>query len=78
MLPFLVHADRPTKRQYPVVYSEFKIVIQLHLLHDVFQGHVTEVKGIGRRRTQLLDDLRKRRRYWELNEETDCPKRLKR
>ena len=26
----------------------------------------TGVKGIGRRRTQLLDDLRNRRRYWEL------------
>jgi len=27
---------------------------------------MTGVKGIGRR-TQLLDDLRNRRRYWELN-----------
>jgi hypothetical protein len=27
---------------------------------------MTEVKGVGRRRTQLLDDLRNRRRYWEL------------
>jgi len=26
---------------------------------------MTEVKGIGRR-TQLLDNLRNRRRYWEL------------
>jgi hypothetical protein len=24
------------------------------------------VKGVGRRTTQLLDDLRNRRRYWEL------------
>ena len=29
-----------------------------------------EVKGIGRR-TQLLDDLRNRRRYWELKEEAE-------
>ena len=27
--------------------------------------------GVGRRRTQLLDDLRKRRRYWELKEEAE-------
>jgi hypothetical protein len=26
---------------------------------------MTEMKGVGRR-TQLLDDLRNRRRYWEL------------
>jgi hypothetical protein len=30
-----------------------------------------EVKGVGRRRTQLLDDLRNRRRYWELKEEVE-------
>jgi len=28
------------------------------------------VKGVGRRGTQLLDDLRNRRRYWELKEES--------
>ena len=39
------------------------------LLHDVSEGQMTEVKGVGRRRTQLLDDLRNRRRYWELKEE---------
>jgi hypothetical protein len=36
------------------------------LLHDVIEG---QMKGVGRRRTQLLDDLRNRRRYWELKEE---------
>ena len=30
-----------------------------------------EVKGVGRRRTQLLDDLRNRRRYSELKEEAE-------
>jgi hypothetical protein len=30
---------------------------------------MTEVKGLGRRRTQLLADLRNRRRYWEPMEE---------
>ena len=28
------------------------------LLYDVIEGRMTEVKEIGRRRTQLLDDLR--------------------
>ena len=33
---------------------------------------MTEVKRIGRRRrTQLLDNLRNRRRYWELKEEAE-------
>jgi hypothetical protein len=33
---------------------------------------MTEVKGVGkRRRTQLLDDLRDRKRYWELKEEAE-------
>ena len=33
------------------------------------EGQATEMKGIGRR-TQLRDNLRNRRRYWELKEET--------
>ena len=41
------------------------------LLHDAIEGQMTEVKGVGRRRTQLLDDLRNRRRYWELKEEAE-------
>ena len=32
------------------------------LLHDAF-GHMMEMKGVGRRITQFLDDLRNRRRY---------------
>jgi hypothetical protein len=40
---------------------------------------MTEVKGVGRRRrTQLLDVLRNRRRYWELKEEAENRKRWKR
>jgi hypothetical protein len=27
---------------------------------------MTEVIGVGKRRTQLPDDLRNRRKYWEL------------
>jgi hypothetical protein len=34
------------------------------------------VKGIGRRRTQLLDDSRNRR-YWELKEEAEDRNRWK-
>ena len=36
------------------------------LLHDVIEGQMMEAKGVGRRRTQLLNDLRNRRRYWAL------------
>ena len=35
------------------------------------------MKGEGRRRTQLLDDLRNRRRYWELKEEAEDRNRWK-
>jgi len=38
---------------------------------------MTEVKGVGRRRTQLLGDLRNRR-YWELKEEAEDRKRWRR
>ena len=48
------------------------------LLHDAIKGQMTEEKGIGRRSTQLLDDLRNRRRYWELKEEAEDPNRWKR
>ena len=40
------------------------------LLHDAIEGQMKEVKGVGRR-TQLLDDLRNRRRYWELKIKID-------
>jgi hypothetical protein len=46
------------------------ILRRICLLHDAIKGLMTEVKGVGRRRrTQLFDDLRNRRRYWELKEE---------
>ena len=32
---------------------------------------MTEVKGVGRRRIQFLDDMRNRIRYWELTEEVE-------
>ena len=48
------------------------------LLHDAIEGQMTEVKGVGRRRTHLLDDLRNRRRYWELKEEAEDRKRWRR
>ena len=41
------------------------------LLHDTIEGQMTEVKGVGRRRTQLLNHLRNRTRYWELKEEAE-------
>ena len=33
-----------------------------------------EVNGVGRKWTELLDDLRYRRRYWELQEEAEDKK----
>ena len=44
------------------------------LLHDAIEGQMTEVKAVGRRRTQLLDDLRNRRRYRWLKEEAEIEK----
>jgi hypothetical protein len=45
-------------------------ILKNSILHDAIEGQMTEVKGV-RRRTQLLDDLRNRRRYWELKEEAE-------
>ena len=41
------------------------------LLHDAVEGQITEMKGVGRRRTQFLDYLGNRRGYWELKESMD-------
>ena len=46
-------------------------------LHDAIEGQMTEVKGVGRRRTQLLADLINRR-YWQLKKEVEDPKKWKR
>jgi hypothetical protein len=46
------------------------------LLYDVIERQMTEVKGVRRRRiSHLLDDLRNRRRYFELKEEAEVRKR---
>jgi hypothetical protein len=45
------------------------------LLHDAIEGQMTEVKVVGRKRTQLLDTLRNKRRYLELKEEAEDRKR---
>ena len=37
---------------------------------------MTEIKGAGIRRTQLLDDLRNRGRYWELREKAGDRKKM--
>jgi hypothetical protein len=36
---------------------------------------MTEVKGVGKSRTQLLNDLTNIRRYWELKDEAEVQKR---
>jgi hypothetical protein len=48
------------------------------LPHDAIEGQTTEAKGVGKRRAQLLDDLRNRRRYWELKEDAEDRKRSRR
>jgi len=37
-----------------------------------------EAKGVGKRRTKLLDVLRNKRNYWEIKEEVQDRKSLKR
>ena len=44
------------------------------LLYDII-GKMKEVKGVGRRIIQLLDDLRNRRRHWELKEDAEDRKK---
>ena len=49
-----------------------RILRRKYLLHDATEGQMTEMKEVGRRRrTQLLEHLRSRRRYWELKEEAE-------
>ena len=46
------------------------------LLRDAIEGRqMTELKEVGKRRTQLLNDLGNRRRHWELKEEAEDRKR---
>ena len=47
------------------------------LLYDGIKGQITEVKGVGRRWTQLLDDLWHTRWNWELKEEAEVQKKKK-
>ena len=44
----------------------------------LFEGQMTEVKEIGRKRTQLLHYFRNIRTYWELKEKPEDRKRRKR
>ena len=46
-----------------------------YLLYDAIEGKMTETKGAGRGRKQLLDDLRNRRRFWELKVDSEDRKR---
>lgn len=41
------------------------------LLHDVVEGRLEGTTRLGRRRIQLLDDLREKRKYWMLKEEAE-------
>ena len=46
------------------------ILIRYCLLHVATEGKIMEVKRVGRG-TKLLDDLRNRRKYWELKGEAE-------
>jgi hypothetical protein len=39
------------------------------LLKDIIEGKISGMRRRGRRRKQLLDDLKEVRRYWNLKEE---------
>ena len=41
------------------------------LLHDAIEGQETELKEVGRKIAQLLDDLKNRKKFWELNEQVE-------
>jgi hypothetical protein len=41
------------------------------LLHDVIEGKLEGRRGPGRKRIQILDELKERRKYWELKEEAE-------
>ena len=36
------------------------------LSHDAIDGQMTEVKLVGKRRTHFVNDLRNRKRFWEV------------
>jgi hypothetical protein len=40
------------------------------LLTEVTEGKTCGIRRRGRRREQLLDDLKEKRRYWNLKDET--------
>ena len=43
------------------------------LLHDVIEGKLQtdDTRKVGRRKIQLLDDLREKRKYWEFKKEAE-------
>jgi hypothetical protein len=47
------------------------------LLHDALKGQMTEVKRVGRKITQLFEDLRNRRIYCDLKEKAEDRNRWK-
>ena len=66
--------DEDDSKQYTAQKTQLvwtqDILKRNFILHVATEGQVTEVKGVRiRRRTQFLDDLESRRRYWELKEE---------
>jgi hypothetical protein len=40
-----------------------------HVIEEKLEGRIKMMWRLGRRRKQLLDDLKEKRRYWKLKEE---------
>jgi hypothetical protein len=43
-----------------------------HVIEGKLEGRIEMTRRRGRRRKQLLDDLKEKRRYWKLKEEAPC------
>jgi hypothetical protein len=66
---FLEHIGEKSTFLNNILYRKVQHILRRNcLFHDVIKGYRTEVKGVGRRITQLLDDLRNIIRYWEVND----------
>jgi hypothetical protein len=69
----IVECTREKKMLLNNIFIEKPIVLEHilrrnHLHHDTIKNKSEEV---GRRRTQILDDLRNKRRFWEPKKKTE-------
>ena len=69
--------EKRTLRNNVLLRKSIGSVVFREEITSFIEAQMTEVKGVGRRRTQLLDDLRNTR-YLKQNEEAEDRKRWKR